>query len=265
MADQGSVGLLGPGGGSVFPAPVGDSRLPFLSNGTANGTAPQAMKQGRITGTVTTASSATALAFVFLLHRRQRDLIVQQVATASDGTYTFADLELTEQYCVVAFDPTQTYNAVVYDLITPTAAGTAQNIDFSGGYSPPSGAGVNISLSSISSSAGVPFTAGIPGATDPRLPFYGITSTINGGVPQALRNGKITGTVTSSSVAVPNCLVILLHRKQRDLIIQSQRTDSNGAYTFADLETLEKYCVLAYDPTSTYNAVVYDLVTPTAR
>lgn len=45
--------------------------------------------------------------------------IVAETISAADGTYSFNNLPNTRQYCVVAYDPTFTYDPAARDNVTP--------------------------------------------------------------------------------------------------------------------------------------------------
>jgi hypothetical protein len=77
-------------------------------------------------------------------------------------------------------------------------------------------------------------------------------------------DGVLSGTVTESTVPVPNARVLLLWRPL-GLLIGSKRTDSNGQFSFNRLDKASaQYAVMALDPDGgiLYNAIVFDRLTP---
>ena len=81
--------------------------------------------------------------------------------------------------------------------------------------------------------------------------------------------GALSGTVKREGVAIANVIVRLYYRPTGD-IIGAVRSGSDGSFTFGPTarpyigldKTANNYFVLVTDPQSSFNAVVYDLVTP---
>lgn len=76
---------------------------------------------GTISGTLKTAASIDAY-YTVRLYYRPTGYMIDQVRTNADGTFVFnknIDKNEIGNYYIVAFDLTSTYNAIVYDLITP--------------------------------------------------------------------------------------------------------------------------------------------------
>ena len=77
--------------------------------------------EGTISGTVTTSGVADSGYLVHLFYRTNGYLIAS-TRTSPTGTFSFsAHLNKNEiqNYTVIAFDLTNTHNAIVYDLLTP--------------------------------------------------------------------------------------------------------------------------------------------------
>jgi hypothetical protein len=76
--------------------------------------------------------------------------------------------------------------------------------------------------------------------------------------------GTLSGTVQTGVTANVNYLVQLYYRPNMTLL-EETRTSSTGAFSFSfPLNQNEgaAYTIIAFDLTKTYNAIVYDLLTP---
>lgn len=76
--------------------------------------------------------------------------------------------------------------------------------------------------------------------------------------------GTISGTLKTSVVIDANHIVRLYYRPTGYMIDQV-RTDVNGTFTFnkdIDKQEIGNYYVMAFDLNNSFNAVVYDLLTP---
>jgi hypothetical protein len=73
---------------------------------------------GTLSGTVKEGAIPVASRKVFLLDKRNLSVLRCNIS-ASDGSYSFAGLNKSLKYVVIAFDHTQNYNAVIADSVTP--------------------------------------------------------------------------------------------------------------------------------------------------
>lgn len=77
-------------------------------------------------------------------------------------------------------------------------------------------------------------------------------------------SGTITGSVKEGATAIPYCWVHLYYRPTGERI-SSTKTDASGNFTFTGLQASQSlYFAVALDPDggTTYNALVYDRVSP---
>jgi hypothetical protein len=79
-----------------------------------------------------------------------------------------------------------------------------------------------------------------------------------------LVEGTISGAVTTGGVEDVDYLVYLFYRPT-GYLIASTKTSSTGTFSFSthlNQNEIQNYTIIAFDLTKTYNAVVYDLLTP---
>jgi hypothetical protein len=75
--------------------------------------------------------------------------------------------------------------------------------------------------------------------------------------------GTLSGTVTNNAgTLVPGVRVNCYNDNGATDLVATAVTDSNGAYSITGLDTAYTYCVVARDPTNTFNAARADRVTP---
>jgi hypothetical protein len=73
---------------------------------------------GTLSGTVKEGAIPVAARKVFLLDKRNLS-VLRCTVSAGDGAYSFAGLNKSLKYVVIAFDHTQNFNAVIADSVTP--------------------------------------------------------------------------------------------------------------------------------------------------
>jgi hypothetical protein len=123
MADETARALLAPlGHGSYAPPEALDAQGPrFKGLPGASGVSvlPGASGVGRITGTVKYSPAQPVHRKVRLLDDASGALIRETWSDATTGAYTFAQIDPTRTYTVLAYDYTGAFRAVVADRIKP--------------------------------------------------------------------------------------------------------------------------------------------------
>lgn len=75
--------------------------------------------------------------------------------------------------------------------------------------------------------------------------------------------GRIVGTVKESHLPsdIPLARRVRLYRKADGVLVDEVWSDTLGNYAFTNI-AIQKYYVVAFDHTNTYNAVIKDSITP---
>lgn len=119
MADLGSIGILR----NQRYSRIIESWRGVLGNSGVSST-PQLLlsaNYGTISGTVDTAGTAD-YNYTVRLYWRPTGQLLDSALTKTDGSFTFSipvSKDELSNYQVIAIDQTKTYNALIYDLITP--------------------------------------------------------------------------------------------------------------------------------------------------